>query len=41
MISNLQEIRARGAFTIVIAEEGDEGVVPYANEIITVPASPR
>ncbi len=40
MISNLQEIRARGAFTIVVAEEGDEGVEPYADEIISVPAVP-
>jgi len=40
MISNLQEIRARGAFTIVIAEEGDEGVEPYADEIISVPVVP-
>ncbi|HNE90068.1 MAG TPA: glutamine--fructose-6-phosphate transaminase (isomerizing), partial [Actinomycetota bacterium] len=40
MISNLQEIRARGAFTIVIAEEGDDGVEPYADEIIWVPAVP-
>ncbi len=40
MISNLQEIRARGAYTIVIAEEGDDGVEPYADEIIWVPAVP-
>jgi glucosamine--fructose-6-phosphate aminotransferase (isomerizing) len=40
MVSNLQEIRARGAFTIVIAEEGDDFVVPYADEIISVPAVP-
>ena len=40
MISNLQEIRARGAYTIVIAEEGDDAVEPYADEIIWVPAVP-
>ena len=28
IVSNIQEIRARGARTIVIAEEGDEAVVP-------------
>ena len=28
VVSNIQEIRARGARTIVIAEEGDEDVVP-------------
>ena len=31
IVSNIQEIRARGARTIVIAEEGDEAVVPYAD----------
>ena len=40
MVSNIQEINARGARTIVIAEEGDEDVVPYANEVIRVPATP-
>ena len=39
--SNIQEVRARGAFTIVIAEEGDEAVKPYADRLITVPACPR
>ena len=33
-------MRARGAFTIVIAEEGDEAVKPYADRLITVPACP-
>ena len=28
VVSNIQEIRARGARTLVIAEEGDEAVVP-------------
>jgi glucosamine--fructose-6-phosphate aminotransferase (isomerizing) len=40
VVSNIQEIRARGARTIVIAEEGDEGVVPFADEIIRVPVTP-
>jgi len=40
VVSNIQEIRARGARTLVIAEEGDEGVVPYAEEVIRVPACP-
>ena len=40
VISNIQEIRARGARTLVIAEEGDEDVVPYADEVIRVPQSP-
>jgi glucosamine--fructose-6-phosphate aminotransferase (isomerizing) len=40
IVSNIQEIRARGARTIVIAEEGDEAVVPYADTLIRVPAVP-
>ncbi|MFI0356302.1 glutamine--fructose-6-phosphate transaminase (isomerizing) [Actinomadura sp. 9N407] len=40
IVSNIQEIRARGARTIVIAEEGDESVEPYADTLITVPAVP-
>jgi len=39
VVSNIQEIRARGARTLVIAEEGDEDVVPFADEVIRVPAS--
>ena len=33
MISAIQEIRARGARTLVLAEEGDEEVAPYADQI--------
>ncbi len=40
IVSNIQEVRARGAKTIVIAEEGDELVVPYADHIIRIPACP-
>ena len=40
VVSNIQEVRARGAFTIVIAEEGDEAVKEYADRLITVPAAP-
>ena len=40
IVSNIQEVRARGARTIVIAEEGDETVVPYADHLIRVPAVP-
>ncbi len=39
VVSNIQEIRARGARTLVIAEEGDEAVVPFADEVISVPAT--
>jgi glucosamine--fructose-6-phosphate aminotransferase (isomerizing) len=37
IVSNIQEVRARGAHTIVIADEGDETVVPYASTLIRVP----
>jgi glucosamine--fructose-6-phosphate aminotransferase (isomerizing) len=40
VVSNIQEVRARGARTIVIAEEGDDDVVPYADHIIRVPRTP-
>ena len=40
VVSNIQEIRARGAVTIVIAEEGDTAVEDYANYIIRTPQSP-
>ncbi|MDQ3154164.1 MAG: glutamine--fructose-6-phosphate transaminase (isomerizing) [Actinomycetota bacterium] len=40
LLSNIQEIRARGARTIVIAEEGDDTVRPYAAHLLEVPAVP-
>ena len=40
MISNIQEVRARGARTILIAEEGDKEVEPYGDTIIWIPAVP-
>jgi len=40
IVSNIQEVRARGARTIVIAEEGDESVTPYADYVIRVPIVP-
>ncbi len=40
IISNIQEVRARGARTIVIAEEGDDAVLPYADELIPIPPTP-
>lgn len=39
IVSNIQEIRARGARTIVIAEEGDEEVVPYADHLVRIPVT--
>jgi len=40
VVSNIQEIRARGARTLVIAEDGDEAVLPYADEVFSVPQTP-
>jgi glucosamine--fructose-6-phosphate aminotransferase (isomerizing) len=40
IVSNIQEIRARGARTVVIAEAGDDSVRPYADTLIAVPAVP-
>jgi glucosamine--fructose-6-phosphate aminotransferase (isomerizing) len=40
IVSNIQEVRARGARTIVIAELGDEAVRPYADHLIEVPHTP-
>ncbi len=40
VVSNIQEIRARGARTLVIAEDGDEAVLPYADEVFVVPQAP-
>jgi glucosamine--fructose-6-phosphate aminotransferase (isomerizing) len=37
VVSNIQEIRARGARVIAIAEQGDAAVLPYADEVITIP----
>ena len=37
VVSNIQEIRARGARTLVIAQEGDDEVLPFADEVIRVP----
>ncbi|MFD6196072.1 glutamine--fructose-6-phosphate transaminase (isomerizing) [Mycobacteriaceae bacterium NPDC060252] len=38
LLSNIREIQARGARTIVIAEEGDETIRPYADHLIEIPA---
>ncbi len=39
-ISNIQEIRARGARTIVLVEDGDDDVVPFADHLIRLPQVP-
>ena len=38
LLSNIREIQTRGAVTIVIAEEGDDTVRPFADHLIEIPA---
>jgi glucosamine--fructose-6-phosphate aminotransferase (isomerizing) len=40
MVSGIQEVRARGARTIVLAEEGDDAVTPYADVMLRLPRVP-
>jgi glucosamine--fructose-6-phosphate aminotransferase (isomerizing) len=40
MVSNIQEVRARGARTIVLVEDGDDEVLPYADHVIRLPKVP-
>ena len=40
LLSNIREIQARGAITIVIAEEDDDTVRPYADHLIEIPSVP-
>ncbi|MGC5615722.1 glutamine--fructose-6-phosphate transaminase (isomerizing) [Georgenia sp. Z1491] len=40
VLSNIQEVRARGALTIVVAEEGDTAVEEVAEHVIRVPRTP-
>lgn len=37
VVSNIQEIRARGARVIAVAEEGDVAVLPFADEVLRIP----
>ena len=40
MISAIQEVRARGAIVIAIAEEGDEKIAKFSDRLIRVPVVP-
>lgn len=40
VVSNIQEVRARGARTLVVAEEGDTSVDEYAEVVFRVPRTP-
>jgi glucosamine--fructose-6-phosphate aminotransferase (isomerizing) len=37
LINNVQEVRARGALTIVVATDGDDSVTPCADRVLRVP----
>jgi glutamine---fructose-6-phosphate transaminase (isomerizing) len=39
VVSNMQEVRARGARVIAVVTEGDERAVPHADDVLTVPGS--
>jgi len=41
LLSNIREIQARGARTIVIAEEGDDTVAPFADFLFELPRVPK
>ncbi|CAI9398922.1 glutamine--fructose-6-phosphate transaminase (isomerizing) [Nocardioides sp. T2.26MG-1] len=40
MVSGIQEVRARGARTICLVEDGDDAIAPYADAIIRLPRVP-
>lgn len=39
VVSNIQEIRARGARVIAVVEKGDTAVLPFADEVVRIPIS--
>jgi glutamine---fructose-6-phosphate transaminase (isomerizing) len=41
VLSNIQEVRARGARVIAVASEGDEEIVKHANHVLYVPRVPE
>ena len=40
VLSAIQEVRARGALVVAVAEEGDERITPFSDRIIRVPEVP-
>jgi glucosamine--fructose-6-phosphate aminotransferase (isomerizing) len=40
IVSNIQEVRARGAHVIAIASQGDEEIQHHADDVIYVPKAP-
>jgi glucosamine--fructose-6-phosphate aminotransferase (isomerizing) len=41
VLSNIQEVRARGARVIAVASEGDEEIAKHANDVLYVPRVPE
>jgi glucosamine--fructose-6-phosphate aminotransferase (isomerizing) len=41
MLSNIQEVRARGAEVIAVATEGDTTIAELADHVLEVPATPE
>ncbi len=41
VLSNIQEVRARGARVIAVASEGDEEISAYADHVLSVPRVPE
>lgn len=41
MLSNIQEVRARGALVIAVASEGDREIAEYAEHVVSVPRVPE
>jgi glucosamine--fructose-6-phosphate aminotransferase (isomerizing) len=41
IMGNIEEVRARGGKTIVVATEGDENITKHADHLITVPFTPE
>jgi len=40
VVSNIQEVKARGARVVAVAEEGDRAVAGYVDHLISVPPAP-
>src|SRR5262249_19324899 len=40
VVSNIQEVKARGARIVAIAEEGDTAVAPFADHLVCVARTP-
>ncbi len=40
MVSGIQEVRARGARTICLVEDGDDAITPYADQVVRLPKVP-